>query len=69
MLSLLTFLQKRSTTDQFRFIWKNYNENNLKVKRGKEHKQLLVSEHFSTSDQNGLLKDFSITLTQMELIS
>ena len=52
-----------STTDKFRLRWNNYKENNQKAKRGEEHMQPLVFEHFSSNDQNGFLEDCSITLT------
>ena len=52
-----------STTDKFRFRWNNYKENNRKAKRGEEHIQLLVFEHFSLNDHNGFLEDCTITLT------
>ena len=51
-----------STTDKFRLRWNNYKENNQKAKRGEEHMQPLVSEHFSSNDHNGFLEDFRITL-------
>ena len=51
-----------STTDKFRLRWNNYKENNRKAKRGEEHIQPLVVEHFSSNDHNGFLKDCSITL-------
>ena len=52
-----------SATDKFRLRWNNYKENNRKAKRGAEHIQPLVFEHFSSNDHNGLLEDCSITLT------
>ena len=51
-----------STTDKFRLRWNNYKENNRKAKRGEEHMQPLVFEHFSSNDHNGFLEDCSITL-------
>ena len=51
-----------STTDKFRLRWNNYKENNRKAKRGEEHMQPLVFEHFSSNDCNGFLEDCSITL-------
>ena len=41
-----------STTDKFRLRWNNYKENNQKAKRGEEHLQPLVFEHFSSNDHN-----------------
>ena len=60
-----------STTDKFRLRWNNYKENNRKVKRGEEHMQPLVFEHFSSNDHNSFLEDCSITLIDkpMGLIS
>ena len=52
-----------STTDKFRLRWNNYKENDRKGKRGEEHKQPLVFEHFSSNDHNGFLEDCIITLT------
>ena len=52
-----------STTDKFRLRWNNYKENNRKAKRGEEHMQPLVLEHFSSNYHNGFLEDCSITLT------
>ena len=57
------FQNVHSTTDKFRFRWSNYKENNPKAKRGEEHTQLLVFEHFSSNDHNGFLEDCTITLT------
>ena len=51
-----------STTDKFRLRWNNYKENNRKAKRGEEHMQPLVFEHFYLNDQNGFLENCSITL-------
>ena len=51
-----------SNTDKFRLRWNNYKENNRKAKRGEEHMQPLVFEHFSSNDHNGFLEDCSITL-------
>ena len=51
-----------STNDKFRLRWNNYKENDRKGKRGEEHKQPLVFEHFSSNDHNGFLEDCSITL-------
>ena len=51
-----------STTDKFRLRWNNYKENNRKAKRGEEHMQPLVFEHFSSNDHNSFLEDCSITL-------
>ena len=51
-----------STIDKFRVRWNNYKENNRKAKKGEEHMQPLVSEHFSSNDHNGFLEDCSITL-------
>ena len=51
-----------STTDKFRLRWNNYKENNRKAKRGEEHMQPLIFEHFSSNDHNGFLEDCSITL-------
>ena len=42
-----------STTDKFRLRWNNYKENNRKAKRGEEHMQPLVFEHFSSNDHKG----------------
>ena len=53
-----------STTDKFRLRWNNYKENNRKAKRGEEHMQPLVFEHFSSNDHNGFLEDSSITLVE-----
>ena len=53
-----------STTDKFRFRWKNHKENNRKAKSGEKHMQRLVFEHFSSNDHNGLLEDCNITLTE-----
>ena len=50
-----------STTNKFRLRWNNYKENSWKVKRGEEHMQPLVFEHFSSNNHNGLLEDCSIT--------
>ena len=50
-----------STTDKFRLRWNNYKKNNRKAKRGEEHMQLLIFEHFSSND-HGILEDCSITL-------
>ena len=46
----------------FRLRWNNYKENSRKAKRGEEHMQPLVFEHFSSNDHNGFLEDCSITL-------
>ena len=43
------------------FRWNNYKENNRKTKRGMEHMQPPVFEHFSLNDHNGFLEDCSIT--------
>ena len=53
-----------STTDKFRLWWNNCKENNWKGKRGEEHMQPLVFEHFSSNDHNGFLEDSSITLVE-----
>ena len=50
------------TTDKFRLRWNDYKENSWKAKRGEEHMQGLVFEHFSTNDCNSFLEDCSITL-------
>ena len=42
-----------STTHKFRLRWNNYKENNRKTKRGEEHMQSLVFEHFSSNDHHG----------------
>ena len=51
-----------STNDKFRLRWNDYKENNRKAKRGEEHMQPFVFEHFSLNDHNGFLEDCSITL-------
>ena len=50
-----------STTDKFRLRWNNYKENNPKAKRGEEHMEPLVFEHFCSNDHNGFVEDCSIT--------
>ena len=49
-------------TDKIRLRMNNYKEYNRKGKRGEEHMQPLVFDHFSSNDHNVFLEDCSITL-------
>ena len=49
-------------TDKIRLRMNNYKEYNWKGKRGEEHMQPLVFDHFSSNDHNVFLEDCSITL-------
>ena len=51
-----------STTNKFRFRWNNYKGKNWKAKRGEDHMQPLVFEHFSSNYHNNFLEDCSVTL-------
>ena len=51
-----------STTDQFRFRWNNYKENERKALRGEEHMQPEPFEHFAADIHNCFLTDCSIIL-------
>ena len=53
-----------STTDRFRLIWSNYNDNDRKAQRGEEHMQPELFEHFHSEEHNGFLQDCSITLIE-----
>ena len=51
-----------STTDRFRLRWNNYKDNDRKARRGEEHMQPELFEHFHSKEHNGFLQDCSITL-------
>ena len=48
-----------SPTDKFRLRWDNYKDNYRKTKRGEDHMQPLVFEHYSSNNHKGFLEDFS----------
>ena len=49
-------------TDRFQLRWNNYNDNDRKTRRGEEHMQPELSEHFYSGKYNGILQDCSINL-------
>ena len=48
------------TVDEFRYRWNNYKDNNRKILRGDEHKQVGFFAHFQSLDHNGFLEDTEI---------
>ena len=51
-----------STTERFRFQWKNYKDNIRKAKRGEDHTQKYFHERFLSHDHNGLINDIEVIL-------
>ena len=46
-----------STTDRFRLTWNNYKDNDRKARRGEEHMQPELFEHFHSKEHNGFLQN------------
>ena len=51
-----------STTDKFRYRWKNYKNCQRKAERGKNHMQKYLHDHFLKENHDSLLNNVEITL-------
>ena len=51
-----------STTDKFHFRWNDYKESDRKARRGEEHTQPELFEHFVPDNHNCLMTDCCITV-------